>query len=255
MLKIRIFTIAAISLLSCYSMKCEALPDGNAIMHSMVGFYLNAKTVQQKWKAKTTLLPGISMGADVKLDLKGQKVYMEITPILPSIVPQLSMVSMLAQSDVYMNNKGINLYFPTANTYSTIKIPPTQSPQNLEMLLIQQISSAVNSPGVTFKVVGTSVVNTIICWEIEEEAPKTSQEHTTFYIDQNSDHLIRIAMTYPSPVGGTISTNLTIKKEMLNAPLPNSIFQFTPPPGATKLDIPNGPSADTQKSEQKVQKV
>lgn len=255
MLKIRIFTIAAISILSSYAMKCEALPDGNAIMHSMVGFYLNAKTVQQTWKAQTTLLPGISIGADVKLDLKGHKVYMEITPILPSLVPQLSMVSMLAQSDVYMNDKAINFYFPTANTYSTLKIPSTQSPQNVEMLMVQQITSAVNSPNAAFKVVGTSTVDSINCWVIDEATPKTTQEHMTYYIDQNSDHLVRISISYPSPIGGTISTYLTIKNEMLNAPLSNSIFQFTPPPGATKLDIPNSTSGGTQTKEQKVQKV
>ena len=66
------------------------------------------------------------------------------------------------------------------------------------------------------------------------------------YIDKRSGRMKQVMLngSQTGPDGKSMSMNMTmvVKREVLNQPIPNSAFVFTPPPGAREVQGDGGGS-------------
>jgi outer membrane lipoprotein-sorting protein/peroxiredoxin len=65
--------------------------------------------------------------------------------------------------------------------------------------------------------------------------PGTEAQSTTYWVDKDRYLVLKTSMTTGRGSFANIFTE-TITKVVINQPLPDSLFQFTPPPGATQVE-------------------
>jgi len=224
--------LGALSLLAVRTM---AAPTGEEIMKKAAAAMKSARTYQAIWQMSMSMgtMGSMAMNMDIKM-IPGKKMRMSMaTAGQPT--GQLAMMGSMMNMQMIDDGKTMFMYNPVMKQYSK---GPSQS-KTSQMDLSQMTGIA---QGATYKVVGTENVGGRPAHKIEvilKNMPMGGggKQSMLIYIDRATNRFRQMKMSMPIPAQPNqppqqMTMMMVVKNEQINVPIPDSVFRFTPPPGA-----------------------
>jgi len=218
----------------------SASPDALSIVQKANAQIKNAKTYQATIVSTNKLgkMGSISVSIHVAAIPAEGKSAIRSAPV-GKPTGAMGMQAAMASAVMVDDGKEAYVYSPMMGGYRKSPHRPG-SPGNLALLNLER------SKGLTFKLVGTRAVEGRPAYVIEVIPPQKQPGSTTLiYVDKATGRYRRIeshrtASAGPGGAPQTVDTILTVTHEVLNAPIPETTFHFTPPAGAK--EIPASPA-------------
>jgi outer membrane lipoprotein-sorting protein len=208
--------------------------DATQIMKKAQALMTGAKTYQSVTLVTTDAGKMGSMTTRMEAKSSGHKSAVTTTAI-GQPTGQLAMMGAMSNMTMVDDGKTIYMYMPAMKRY--MKRPSTgrkQGQGNVRDML-------GGMKDASFKLVGTESVNGKPAHVIEVKPKKPMQGlqgmNLKFYVAKDSNLVQQVKMDGKAPgMGGeqNIKVTMLIQSQTLNAPIPDSVFRFTPPPGATE---------------------
>ncbi len=215
-----------------------AAPNARTIMTKMAKVYKNANTYQATWSVNTQVM-AMKVDSIMQMKQKGKQFLMNMHPAKDAQGP----MAMAMNQHVVCNGKKIYDYIALLNKYTVIDFPSAAQAKKMGQGMMPGMTGSINSfatvqPG-QYKLLKASKIGATPVWVILYHPTGKIDVTNYYYINRDNYHIkmLRIAMKQ----GATpINVEMTVVSEILNKPIANTLFQFVPPKGATKLDIPAG---------------
>lgn len=224
--------LGALSLLMAQSL---AAPSGEEIIKKASAAMQSAKSYQAVWQMNMSMGPmgSVSLAMDIKM-LPGKKMYMKMTPI-GQPTGQMAMGAAMMNMQMVDDGKNMWAYMPATKQYS-------KSPSQVKASQMNLTRMAGVAPGATYKLVGTENVGGRPAHKIQVMLKNVQiagggKQAMHIFIDQATNRFRQMTMSMTLPAGPNqpaqqMNMSMLVTNERVNAPIPASVFQFTPPPGA-----------------------
>lgn len=219
----------------------SAAPDARSIIEKANAQIKNAKTYQATIVSTNKMgkMGSISVSIHVAAIPAQGKSAIRSGPV-GKPTGALAMQAAMASAIMVDDGKEAYVYSPMLGGYRKAPHRPG-SPGNLALLNLDR------SKGLTFKLIGVRPVEGRPAYAIEVIPPQKQPGSTTVvYVDKATGRYRRIEShrTAAAGQGGapqSVDTVLTVTQEVINAPIPEKAFQFTPPPGAKEIPATPAP--------------
>jgi len=231
----------------------SAAPDAAAIMRKAFAGMKSAKTYQARWLMIMSMgeMGSMTMNMDMKMTASG-KAAITTTPA-GKATGMMAMGAGMASSTAVSDGKTVTMYMKGMNAYWKSPAKAGVTPGMMGMM------GDLQRQGVKFKYVGSQYVRGKKCHVIRVNSPLPPQvagqgvkTDVQAFVDEATGRLrqIKSAMTMPggmmggpngaSSSGGkakpmVMTNTMVLVSETVNAPIADSQFKFTPPPGAREM--------------------
>jgi outer membrane lipoprotein-sorting protein len=223
--------------LSAAGVCASAAPDAVQILEKSNAVYKNAKSYQAVYQCDMSFGKAGSMSLNIDLKtIPQKKIAMQIKPNGPG-TGDLGKRAVGLNMVIADDGQASAAYVGARNSY--MRGPHTTDFRPLTSNYAIIIGDLKPKQGVTYKLLPTATVAGRPTYVIESgragvtEGMKTVQ----IFIDQ-ATYLVRQVKMSGTSKGQPISLNTLVKSDQLNMPIPDSVFKFTPPPGAKEQKIP-----------------
>jgi outer membrane lipoprotein-sorting protein len=217
-----------------------AAPTAQVIMHKSAVVMKPSKTYQAVLESTTISEMG-AMSNQVEVKKSGNNWIMKTSPLgqatgsmekdgAPRLIKSIS------------DGKTTWTYYPTLNRYTKQPAGHSQSTKWDDFAGMFKQAAQMN-----LRLVGTENIAGKPAYVIEEIPKKAGEGYKTmirFWIDQKTYRFKQMKVGIVSTAGGNeraghsqfseTTTTMTIKSEIIDQPISDSEFKFTPPPGATE---------------------
>lgn len=211
-----------------------ASPDAKTIVGKAKAALKGVKTYQATLVMSMDMgkMGSMSVSTQVKT-LAGNKTVVKTVPIGQPTGMMAMAGPAASEMQIVDDGKFTWFYFKGMNSYS--KRPSRKGRVNIGM------SDMI--PNGTYKLLPPSKVGgrpVHVIQVIPTRKMMEGNQKIVIYIDQGTYRLKQIKATNSSPGGPNqppqkMTMVMTIKDEKINAPIPDSVFKFTPPPGAKEM--------------------
>ncbi len=215
--------LVAAGALALASASASAAPTPQQIIEKGQARINSAKTYQVTYQMTQTMgaMGSMKMTMNIKA-IPGKKMWMNTTP-----------------TGMMMVDDGKTMYRYIAPMKQYIK-GPSQAAKSMQLGVSQ---AAMLAKQMNLKLGAPASVSGKSCYVIEM-TPKKAQPGQSmllkFYFDQATYAMVKMAMTgsgaaRPGQPVQSMQVNMVAVSEKINAPIPDSVFKFTPPAGATEM--------------------
>ncbi|HLI47927.1 MAG TPA: hypothetical protein VKV18_04455 [Chthonomonas sp.] len=201
-------------------------------LHTYEATYLMTQQIPQMGALQLKMI--------VKMIPKERKAYVVSEPSGVG-TGQLAMMSALGQSVSVSDGKEVYLYLKAMNSYMKIPLQET----NTQFGGLGMFTGGVPSPaqlkklGAQLKLLPSTSFDGhgayVLLMTIRSPHPGVPPVTTKIYIDKATYKVLGSSGDVQSAQGIMIHATMKLLSEKLNPPLPESLFHFTPPPGATEM--------------------
>jgi outer membrane lipoprotein-sorting protein len=224
------------------SAPATASPDAKTIIGKAKAAMKNAKTYQATLVTSMDMgqMGSMSISTQVK-SIAGKKTLVKTTPIGKPTGMMAMAGPAASEMQIVDDGKFTWFYFKGMNAYS--KRPSQKRSTNIGMTEMV--------PDGTYKLlsptkVGGHPVFAIQVIPAKHQRMTGNDQKIVIYIDQATYRLKQVKVTGSTPAGPNqpaqkMAVVITVKDEKINAPIPESAFKFTPPPGAKEMQGGMGP--------------
>lgn len=210
-----------------------------SIIARMKSAYAGARTYRATMSVDTTL-GAMVMRAVANITTEGKKFRETATMSgLPGAAGAKGGMESLSVSD----GKDLYMYIPMLNRYM---VRPLSSMSSAPSLFGSMGEGAgvmpwqMTLPNASYKLLPPATVNGRRCYVVQttQSLPNLPNSVVKFFIDRSTYHLKQLHLS--GNMGQPINMAMTIQKEQFNVPVSPSTFHFTPPKGATPMQMPAG---------------
>lgn len=227
-------TVLGLGAVLLLTSSATAGPDAKTIIGKAKAALKGAKTYQ------ATLVMAMDMGKIGSMSLStqvktlvGNKTLIKTTPIGQPTGMMAMQGPAAAEMQIVDDGRFTWFYFKGLNAYS--KSPSRKG--RLDPGMSEMI------PKGTYKLLSPSKIGGRPVYAIQVIPARKmmgDDQKIVIYIDQATYRLKQVKVTGSSPGGPNqppqkMAMIVTIKDEKINVPIPNSVFKFTPPPGAKEM--------------------
>jgi outer membrane lipoprotein-sorting protein len=221
--------------MTAQALTAHAGPTAQQILQSANDSFWYAKTYHATYRCelgKPGKRPAV-LAIEVKT-IPGKKTFIRIEPV-NAIGPEAMALNSL-RIRVYDDGKSGIIYSPMSNSY--LKGPHTASYNHAVAGYGIILGELKPKPNITYSLLAPSKIGKRPVYVVQGKGTMPNSPTILVFIDQKTYAVLRLQMTGTTPAGPTsVTTVLTGGK--INAPLPDSTFKFTPPPGAKELKMPS----------------
>jgi outer membrane lipoprotein-sorting protein len=178
----------------------------------------------------------MSMNMDIKM-IPNKKMTMKMSP---AGQPTGMMAMGAASMNMHMVDDGKTMW-----TYMPMMKGYARGPSRVKTNPVNFAEMGNVGKDVTFKMIGTENVGGKSAYAIQAIPKKPIQNaqdtRIVFYIDRATNRFLqmkmnsRMAMGDPKQPPQEMKMSMVVKNEKINAPIPASVFKFTPPPGSKEM--------------------
>ncbi len=212
-----------------------AAPTAQQIVAQSKAVMKSAKTYQATLQMNTTGGP-VSMNVSAQIKTTGTKMWAHVGMNMAGPQGQQNpMAAMLQNIQVVDDGKNTWTYMPAMKQYS--KGPSGGAKQfNFSGQFLNKVETDA-----TLKLLPNENVAGKSAYVVEATPKKAAQnEKLKLYFDQGTYHLVQMKMNQSRSANGQMpaqqqSMVMVVKDEKVNQPIPDSLFKFTPPPGAKQM--------------------
>lgn len=212
-------------------------PDAQDIAMKCKAVMTAVRTYQGTWQMSMIMgqMGSMSITMEMKAVPSSSKLYMTVKPLgTPSGMLAAPGASMNAQ--MIDDGKNLYKYDRNKNQYSKEPHRPNNSINPAEIWFRQAANSG-------FKIETIVKLNgrpTYVLLVVPKQGTGPAIPNTRIYVDQANYQFKQMTMsnTIPGGQGGQpqkMDVKLLVKSDRFNEPIPDSVFKFTPPPGAVEV--------------------
>ncbi len=227
--------IAALTVTAAQAM---AAPDANAILKKAQESMLSLNTYQATMLMTMDMgqMGSMAMNSDLKMKPKQNKFAMKMSPT-GAPTGQMAMAAQMMNMTIVADGKNMYMYMPAMKGYR--KGPIDKRMMNPGSMAFQQAGKGKPKYIRTENVSGkpAHVLQVI-------PDPRTiggAKGDMLLFLDAATSRFRQMTMKMSAPGGSagqpgmTQTMKLLVKNEVVNAPIPDSVFRFVPPPGAKEM--------------------
>jgi outer membrane lipoprotein-sorting protein len=209
-------------------------PTALQILQSANDSYWYAKTYQATYRCRLAKpgQPEVILDVDLKT-VPGKKTRIRIEPVAAG-APQARALAPLRMY-VFDDGKTGIIYSPASNVY--LKGPHTASYNHAVAgygVILGELKPRAN---IKYSLLTPSKVGKRPVYVVQGKGIAPGSPSILLSIDRKTYAVLQVRMTGTTPAGPTIVTS-TLTSGKINAPISDSVFKFTPPPGAKEIKMP-----------------
>lgn len=213
-----------------------AAPDAAAIMKKAQSLMEAPKTYQARWLMSISMgqMGTVSMNMDVKIVPGQGKIHMKLNAAGQGS-GQIAMTAPMASMELVDDGKTAIVYKPLTGNWQ-------RSPHQSKKMTPSAMTFGTVKDS-TFRMVKEDRIEGIPVYVIQA-VPRASasppvKADILFFVNKNTSRLKQMTVNASQMGQGgkaiPMAIQMLVKNETLNAPIPDSVFKFTPPPGAREI--------------------
>lgn len=227
--------VCAAMALGMVSAQAHAGPTANEILKKAQDLVANAKTYQATFLVNVNSGQMGTMNSRADIKTAGKKTAVTNT-VIGQPTGMMAMAGSQGNSQMVDDGTTTWVYIPSQKKYMKMPSRGQANPMDLRTML----SSVKDS---TAKLVGTKSVGGKPAYVVElapKTAPRGMNQKMTIFIDQANYHVKQMKISM-SGAGGqgqpqqSMTVDIRVQNEKMNEPIPDGVFKFTPPAGATEM--------------------
>ena len=256
----RSLVLLCVVLLACFGVRAGAGkgPDAESLLAASGKAMAAAKSYESTWLITTSMgsMGSMKMKMEMKALPQKRKVLVRTMPAEGGS-GMMAMGAAMGQSTVVMNGNTMYMYMPMLGGYYKQQLPPDAMKSAMEPIRLPK------GKGVVMRYLGVRKLNGKVYDAVATtfaQTPQSKQVSMTMdmvlYLDRATHRMRAMKQVItlkngPAPPGApasagkhapmVITTVMQLMSEKFNAPIPENIFNFTPPPGAKELPMPGAP--------------
>lgn len=233
-------------------------PNAQELLQASSNAIRSARSYESVWLITSSMgsMGSMKMKMEMKMLPREHKLLVQTQPAQGG-TGMMAMGAAMGQSTVVMDGKTLYVYMPMLHQYYKQVLSPEA---------LKSMAGPINLPrgkGVQMKYLGARAFGGKPCDAVQISVPQTPQTKQmgmtismVAYLDKTTHRMRGMKQTVviknAPPAAGSahsgagqgpmvVTTVMQVVSEKLNAPIPEKIFKFTPPPGATEMPMPSMP--------------
>lgn len=212
---------------------CAQAQDAKAVMEKATNAMKSAKTYQATMVMTMTMgkMGTMSMTMDTKM-IPNKKMAMTYSGA--SGTGQMGQGAAFVKGMRMVDDgKNMFMYMPAMKSYS-------KRPSTMATMGSQDPVSMLTKMGGSYKMLPASSVNGKPAYAIQVNSPQMNGGKMIVFVDKATNRVSQVKMNMQNPQAGAMLITATVKNDKINEPIADSVFSFTPPPGAKEMEMPAG---------------
>jgi len=226
----------------------QAAPDARALVTSATSAMQKARSYQGTWLMTMSMgqIGSLSMSIDMKMVPAAGKFAVKMAPT-GQATGQMAMGAPMVNMSMVSDGKTVYVYMPAMNGYSR----QAADKRMLEAMSPSGMAMRGADKDADFKYVKADRLNGTPVHVVQvipkgTRAKQLGNAKILVYIDQAATRVRQVTMNGtiqqgPNGPSQQMTMKMVVKREVLNQPVADSTFKFTPPPGAKELKSAGGP--------------